>query len=87
MRNEDHGLSVAGQLAQQFEQAICLAGREDRGRFVENDELGALEENPENFHPLTFADRKVAYESVRPHLEPVAAAQFGNTPCDVGRSP
>ena len=58
VRNKDHGLSVTRQLAKQLQQAICLTGREDRGRFVENDELDALEENPENFHALAFADRQ-----------------------------
>ena len=59
MADVEHGPPLCLQLEQRLEQPVRLLGCEDRGGFIQDDELRVLQEGADDLDALAFADGKV----------------------------
>ena len=75
VRDEHHGLALVPEGPQDAEEVVGLLGREDGGRLVEDQEVGAPVERLQDLHALALAHAEVGDARVGVDLEVVLAAQ------------
>ena len=75
MRDEDDGLALAPEGAEDAEEVVRFLGREDGGRLVEDQDVGAPVERLQDLDALALADAEVAHPRVQVHLEVVLAPE------------
>ena len=73
--DEDDGLALAPERAEDAEEVVRLLGREDGGRLVEDEDVGAAVERLQDLDALALADAEVADPRVQVHLEVVLAPE------------
>ncbi len=69
------GTPLRSQFLQRLEKAVRFLGRQHRSRFVEDDELRVLQESPDDFDPLPFADREIGDMRLRIERQAIDARQ------------
>ena len=65
VRDVENAFAFACQLTQHAEQCLRLLRRQHRGRFIEDDQRGFLQQHTQDFHALAHTDIKVADRGVR----------------------
>ena len=73
MRNIENGAAFAPQPFQNNEKLIGLLRRENRGRLIENEQLGIPHQHTHNFNALAFADGEPPHFSLRVERKAVFA--------------
>ena len=73
--DEDDGLALVPQRAEDAEQVIRLVGRQHARRLVEDQRFGALEQGLEDFDALLQAHGQFAHDGVGVDLEFIIARQ------------
>ena len=81
--DEQHGLALGAQRSQDLEEVIGLLRREDGGRLVEDQEVGAAVERLEDLHALALAHAEVRDARIGIDLQVILAAQ----PLELGAGP
>jgi hypothetical protein len=69
------GTPLRSQFLQRLEKAVRFLRRQHRSRFVENDELRVLQESPDDFDPLPFADGEIGDMCLRIERQAIDARQ------------
>ena len=90
VRDEHHALALVPQGAEDAKEVVGLLGREDGGRLVEDQEVGAPVERLQDLHALALAHAEIGDARVGVDLEVVLAAQaleLGAGACQPGPEP
>ena len=78
--DEDDAVALGGQAAQDLEDLLGLLGRQDRRRFVEDEDPGVAVEGLEDLDPLLPADRQRPDLGLRVDLEAEPPAELDDPP-------
>lgn len=74
----DNRHALAGQPAQGVEQLLHRLRGEHRGGFVQDQQLGVLQQAAHDFHPLALAHRQAVHQPVRVQRQAVALGHFAH---------
>ncbi len=70
----EHGAAFGLQLCQRFEQPVGLLRRQNRGRFIQDDQLGILQQRPDDLDALALADGQIRHMRVRIERQAIGSA-------------
>ena len=71
--------TLVAQAVQRFEQLSHFLGRQDRSRFVHDQQLGVLEQSPNDLDPLPLANTQIPNPTGRIQGQSISFGQLGNT--------
>ena len=74
--DEDDRLALSLEVAQVAEQLVHLVRHEHRRRFVEDEDLGASEEDLEDLDPLALTELEALHQLVRMDPQPIPLTQL-----------
>jgi hypothetical protein len=80
MADDDHHMAGASHLAQGPEEVLGLLGGEHGGGFVQNQQIGIIDERLEDFHPLLFTGRQLPHLTIRIDVEAEFFRKGANAP-------
>ena len=83
MGDDDDGLPVFLQTADDLKQLLCFLGRQNSSRFVKNQQFGSMVQCLQNLCSLLGSDRQLAYHL---HGIDLQSVHFGELPYPIRRS-